>query len=138
MTLDDFLALSDRERDALVAEKVMGWTAYFGAEGTPLEKNCYVESREVHKYLSVGHQLWAPTTNIADAWEVVEKLINSGRRSDDWYFTIDSYGNEGINQFTASFEKGPNEKSERHQGHDHCAPLAISIAALRAVGAIED
>lgn len=137
MTTADYLKLSDREKDALVAEKVMGgtpcdgWTRiYLGsAGGAAWEKNCshaancYPAQQGPRKY----------TTEIDAAWEVVEKM----RTYDSSAFSmmIDDR-NIGVNFFasdkrinSAGYTDGPKPTM--------MVAGVICLAALRAVGAVE-
>ena len=92
------------ELDALVAEKVMGW---FVAKGP-------------HSPTSPPDLIPRYSTDIAAAWEVVEKMIDQGRR-----FVINN--NFSRTMFIADFcGRDVLEKT---------APLAICRAALKAVGA---
>jgi hypothetical protein len=86
--------MTPRERDALVAEKVLGW-----------------------KYSTVDEYSWFnPTTNIADAWRVLEKF--------------------GVWQVTKllSGEYRAIIAANKHKGYGRTAPEAIAKAALRAMG----
>jgi hypothetical protein len=56
--------LSPRERDALVAEHVMGW------KPSPTLIDGWVLQDGTH----INHGGFHPSTNIADAWQVVEKF----------------------------------------------------------------
>ena len=58
MTRDEIMKLEGRELDAAVAEKVMGWDTSKIAW-----RPFYISS-------------WQPSENIADAWQVVEKIPN--------------------------------------------------------------
>lgn len=108
-----------RELDALVAEKVMGWRVgpidddYLASDGTPTgwtKGTCYSQRPP-----------FRPSTDIAAAWEVVQqfdsvKVLKAGASWDcgisvkrgDW--------------FEVELASAPT------------APLAICLAALRAVG----
>jgi hypothetical protein len=99
-----------RELDALVAEKVMG----------ELDK---INEREFHLMIPSGATLPHYSTRIEDAWQVVEKLA-----TDDVYICIDRYDNktwqciidlDGMSEIVGSVTT---------------APLAICLAALKAVG----
>jgi hypothetical protein len=73
MTRDDVLAMQPgRELDALVAEKVMGW-----AELWTDSKN-YMAYPPCEQKFTIGeaerHPVWPYSTDIAAAWEVVEKI----------------------------------------------------------------
>lgn len=105
-----------RELDALVAEKVMGWDLvptrhlvrlrYFRQPGT--------DSRAARERCYLPRY----SEDIAAAWGVVEKLSGYERKleecSEGWCFT---------------FEAG-----EEFWGQADTAPLAICLAALKAVG----
>jgi Phage ABA sandwich domain len=90
-----------REIDRLVAEKVMGWEAGKYAYGS-----------------------WFPTTNIADAWKVVEKLSKDGFEFQVWREKNGKYNVEFAKDFFYVFGFAESET----------APLAICLAALKAVG----
>lgn len=119
-----------RELDALVAEKVMGW--------------CWIENDvgqeslqppiEEYAYLSRNHPVfWADdkgyteimpkySTNIADAWQVVEKL-----RETHWIQV--EVGTLNICDI-GEYGKGCSTIQEVAD----TIPLAICLAALKAVG----
>jgi hypothetical protein len=119
MTLDQFLALKPRDRDMLVAEKVMGgWPSHRFTEtcGCDVCRSCGAcpNIPETKPHCERRY-----TTSIADAWEVVEKF--------EYYSAYDT----GV---------GHQWNFPRHDGGAlaDTAPLAICIAALRAVGALTD
>ena len=62
------------ELDALVAEKVMGWTAVYLSDGV----NTWLDDGVNTGRMISGDYPWSPSTSIADAWEVVEKLGKDG------------------------------------------------------------
>jgi len=115
-----------RELDALIAEKVMGWEAT--ADGL------YWDARQKRTRLVLGSAIakkreemgiengpgfvFAPSTDIAAAWEVVEK-------ADLWSL----YGSIGDGPYRACIQF---EDREGLMTAD-TAPLAICIAALKAV-----
>ena len=115
-----------RELDALVAEKVMGWEAT--ADGL------YWDARQKRTRLVLGSAIakkreemgiengpgfvFAPSTDIATAWEVVEK-------ADLWSL----YGSIGDGPYRACIQF---EDREGLMTAD-TAPLAICLAALKAV-----
>ena len=115
-----------RELDTLVAEKVMGWEAT--ADGL------YWDARQKRTRLVLGSAIakkreemgiengpgfvFAPSTDIAAAWEVVEK-------ADLWSL----YGSIGDGPYRACIQF---EDREGLMTAD-TAPLAICIAALKAV-----
>ena len=115
-----------RELDALIAEKVMGWEAT--ADGL------YWDARQKRTRLVLGSAIakkreemgiengpgfvFAPSTDIAAAWEVVEK-------ADLWSL----YGSIGDGPYRACIQF---EDREGLMTAD-TAPLAICLAALKAV-----
>ena len=116
-----------RELDALIAEKVMGWEAT--ADGL------YWDARQKRTRLVLGSAIakkreemgiengpgfvFAPSTDIAAAWEVVEK-------ADLWSL----YGSIGDGPYRACIQF---EDREGLMTAD-TAPLAICLAALKAKG----
>ena len=102
-----------RELDALVAEKVMGWV-----ENTDPQGCCYIEP-----HTGVEHHSFAPSTDIAAAWEVLDAI---GGNEFDAEITCGMDGvSVGINRTISG-------------DHEHCAtgdtaPHAICLAALEAV-----
>ncbi len=64
-----------RERDALMAEKVMGWVKYTPFNNAPPEW-CEPDSKTGGAVGTVRAyaDLWKPTTEIGPAWQVVEKM----------------------------------------------------------------
>ena len=116
-----------RELDTLVAEKVMGWEAT--ADGL------YWDARQKRTRLVLGSAIakkreemgiengpgfvFAPSTDIAAAWEVVEK-------ADLWSL----YGSIGDGPYRACIQF---EDREGLMTAD-TAPLAICLAALKAKG----
>ena len=127
--MTDIEKLSDRELDALVAEKVMGWKMYKGAwfpEGFDFEV-------EKHKYnadwLSNGIHIPHYSADIAAAWQVVEKM-----KAD--------FSDGSVEGFSLWFSSNPVqmphwkcmfENSEDHvKAEAPTAPRAICLAALRA------
>ena len=97
--------MTDRELDALVAEKVMG---HF------LMGNGFVDRQ--NEYVGLPNY----STSIVDAWEVVESLIKQGmywdiRYADEWLVDL------------------ATKKDIYYIGAD-TAPRAICFAALKAVG----
>lgn len=113
---------SGRELDALVAAKVMGWKTI--TVNTPYRyvKNaggCIVDGTA--ERLSAGlipHQ-WFPSRDIADAWEVVEKMNDC--------LHLKQHGKDGI--WEAFFcISGPDM-----EGSGETASLAICRAALLTV-----
>lgn len=141
--------MTNRELDARVAEKVMGWT-YFKSKhghwvvrrpdgetiepyfGAPLFNSFSGEKypeREWHDGADVPDY----STNIADAWDVVAII------GEDFYLRLNSPCT-GCNVKTSSWECGrviPGDSGHSEQemlGEAETAPRAICLAALKAVG----
>lgn len=110
MTTNEFLVLPDRERDAIVAEHVMGLTVIGGFQCRP------VNSREEWSDILLY------STNIAAAWDALLTLGNCCIQfhAGDWVVF-----------------SGYHTDSEP-LGWAKTAPLAICIAALRAAGFLKD
>jgi hypothetical protein len=119
-----------REIDRLVAEKVMGWrlksfagagggfSAWLNDEGQLVryETDCTLQAQP--------DEFWRPTVNIADAWLVVEKLKivvipQAGDPPKDMQYLAEIYRQPFGNNCEAFAET---------------APLAICLAALKAIG----
>jgi hypothetical protein len=100
-----------RELDALVAEKVLGWPAARDAKAIG-EAGYWTAGDE--RFI---HGLPAFSTDIAAAWEVVEKLI----ASDEWP------------EFSLEYEA--TLKWSVGDCYGATAPHAICLAALKAMGA---
>lgn len=116
------------EIDALVAEKVMGWKpddddghAWEDADGD------WKAHRKDGPWMDTGEVIWSPSTDIAAAWEVVEKFSK---------FRIDNHGHYDDPKLRYMCEVY-DEARDLHSGRvfGETAPLAICRAALRAVGA---
>ena len=116
--------VAGRELDALVAEKVMGWkvdnehpytTYYDGIDF--MGSNC--EDDQAY---------WSPSTDIAAAWQVVEKMRERG------YDTCVSNGERPPpNVWEAEIYVYPGGLGGGCEKAD-TAPLAICLAALKACG----
>jgi hypothetical protein len=92
MTKDEILNMpAGKEIDALVAEKVMGWNwvfrpdnvpEYSNIDGTPNGRPKYIVPPAIPAY--TWNTAWMAidlpnySTNISDAWEVVEKMMEDG------------------------------------------------------------
>lgn len=111
-----------REIDRLIAEKVMGWE-------TQEFKNIGV----VTAYTEYGEMLipddFSPSEDIQDAWVVVEKL-----RESKTFLLCDAMDKEDNLIYCASFQYNDNYHSISHEACTNTAPMAICLAALKAVG----
>jgi len=107
MMKDEIMAMeAGRELDALGAENVMGW------ERAVIRKYAG-ESWKTGDELMAGVEYWHPSTDIAAAWEVVDKFtdVDIEKAGNNYRVTISAFA----------------------QVDAYCAPLAISKAALLAV-----
>jgi len=109
--------LTPREIDRLIAERVMGWTnlSMIGNRfGTTPEGKTH---RIVPQY----------STDVSAAWEVVEKLRQSGYQGGiNW--AISELGYE------CAFVEALHSPDERQTSRAETAPLAICLAALKVIG----
>lgn len=119
------------ETDALVAEKVLGWSYQTFLDGfLPDVKHWYSVSpcpnNPGHPSFRGVLKHWS--TSIADAWEVVEKMWPSGS---SMCITPAGLGwSIYIPTRVVMHWREPYARAET-------APMAICLAALKAVGAIE-
>ena len=143
--------IAGRDLDAQVAEKVMGWQRMSWKAYHDLERAAgriredWEDERPTLTYSwhdqsgAMTEQAedmdeengWHPSEDIAAAWEVVEKLHAQGMRGmalhtedDGWRFTI---------QHPTKGSCG-HDHWENNEGIADTAPLAICLAALKAVG----
>jgi hypothetical protein len=109
-----------RELDAVIAEKVMGWTRLSHPYGEQTHKT--LDGRTIlADFLSAPDGMKLPhySTDISAAWEVVEKLRELG-----WYLAIHSDPKRGY------FATIP--RADGIQIESETAPHAICLAALKA------
>ena len=105
--------LSPRAIDALVAEHVMGY-----------ETDSYKDNFKSNVgWFSIDD--WCPSTDIAAAWEVVEKMGESG--------LFVSVGNTLSGLYVCITCK-PNDRKSTIETVSESAPMAICLAALKAKG----
>jgi len=142
MTESEFLALKPRERDAVVAKRVMGFCPH---DSSMVEPDTF--RGEVSYYWCCWcfdrrpsrHAFDQPryTTDISAAWQVVGKM-----REEGWTGYVEWVPGFG---FGAEFSRGdsnlPGPGFEWGDSPimipERTAPLAIAIAALKAKGVIE-
>ena len=110
-----------RELDALIAEKVMGWIVNRLSEQTmpPVLRGPGTFSAvDLHPY----------STDIAAAWEVMEKLIKIAKK-------IDKMSLPSIYCLSAKHYRVSIDLEDRYiEGSANTVPHAICLAALKAVG----
>jgi hypothetical protein len=129
-----------RELDALVAERVMGWThvgphPWGKPHGVPPEGRVYNE-RFGEASRPVGLvEVPAYSTDIAAAWQVVEKIRNTDEAPDQTYWNFTDCSGCG---WRAEVLQVLTENDMPHlvaYGVGETLPEAICRAALAAVGA---
>lgn len=111
------------ELDALIAEKVMGWTKYvYEKEGTT-----HTEWTEARSVGTRYHADFHPSTDISTAWDVVEELARRG-------YDLGRVGKEfGEGQYIAQFFHGKTYGQACEHARGETAPLAICRAAFKAI-----
>jgi hypothetical protein len=113
------------ELDRLVAEKVMGWKPLSHGDGWWTDGVSQRLIGKVPDLVMVGEmdQRFVPSQSIAHAWEVVERMSSLG-----WWSDF----RETINR--AWYIEVENKIGARSFADAPTAPLAICLAALKAVG----
>lgn len=123
------------ELDALVAERVMGWTldlrtrVWHMPECNPVNNRMLMAWPPAPQYAGCSNDYWQPSKRIAYAWEVVEKLRERG-------YHVDMRGTctRWACDVWQMDEKRNVHLSGWHAGAE-TAGLAICTAALQAVDA---
>lgn len=116
-----------RELDALIAEKVMGWSykPYYNGGGEWVK-----DGRKVAFGGFDGGSLPRYSTDIAAAWLVVEKMGN-------WHgfdFLVQMLQPRGSNTYEAGwYEQDYDGFQPRATGDADTVPLAICLAALKTI-----
>jgi len=114
-----------REIDRLVAEKVMGWKVSKGRSG--LE---WYEANENGKFEFIRSVTdFEPSTDIRDAWQVVEKM-----REGKIFSLCDAWDENDEPIFYANFQYNDGYHVVNYDAYAETAPLAICLAALEACG----
>jgi hypothetical protein len=122
--------IAGRELDALVAEKVMGWREIHRSLFTGYKPGHKGKIQKVSCSPRLGcHRIPNYSTDIAAAWEVVEKVTSAvGPHREEFNFSM---GGPRRNKWTCQFCPGcvchPAEASA------DTVPLAICLAALKAI-----
>ncbi|UAT29475.1 hypothetical protein K7T73_12780 [Bacillus badius] len=114
--------MNNREIDRLVAEKVMGWEPNLDDDGTVLSYD--TEFGNLFFY-DDNENDWSPSVNIQDAWKVVDEM----RANREFRFELVTTESFSLNykcrfRLDDVFVKVVSKS----------APLAICLAALKAVG----
>lgn len=115
--------LDYRKIDALVAEHVMGWKK--GELNWTIDE-LWIDSKGSYKW--VGK--FSPSTNISDAWQVVEKC---GKDFNVKYISHKKQY-EAVVDYYFPAEKGKREFLSFGKAYADTAPLAICKASLKAKG----
>jgi|SRR3990167_1650552 len=106
--------------DALVATRIMGWR-----QETLPDGYSYWCHPEEDRWTPL--EVFKPSTSIADAWEIVNKLCRDGHWFDLWHRSGD-----GSIWWTAEFDTITEKQSV-----GPTAPHVICLAALKLVGALD-
>jgi hypothetical protein len=122
--------LTPGERDAIIAEFVMGWNLN-------VKKYSYIGSHGLY-WPNPGKpaHAWKPTESIADAWLVVEKMQDVGFGVG--IFAVPGYSSI-MHGWLVVFGGGvypinPRELSKHHHASAETVQESVCIAALRAKG----
>jgi hypothetical protein len=116
-----------RELDALIAVHIMGYEKTYhdcGLMGTRLIE-------QAGKTYAIPEMIPEYSTNIADAWLVVEKMIELG-----WQYEVQGWGKQHGHHstFITWVPHNGGMKQIIHHEEAETAPLAICLAALKACG----
>lgn len=112
------------ELDILIAEKVMEWQRIESAVCLTWQP----PKGLLRTYEWSSYEVFRPSSRIASAWEVIEKLINGG---DYLGITVDAGSHTEV--YSCSFWKTWDVKWKA-RGDADTMPLAICRAALKAMG----
>ncbi len=117
--------MTNEQLDSEIAERVMGWKQ--AADNLWPGRLWWVDNQGTHLFYADGNA-WTPTTGIAQAWQVVERVRTLG-----WEFSITTRlrFQEG---WHALFWKQNFERYDEARAEAATAPLAIVLASLKAVG----
>lgn len=125
-----------RELDALVAEKVMGWSLNAHGEWLNSDQSFTGWHTNESKYDPCHNcgrsNLWHPSTSIEAAWEVVEKMGGVFRMSTTLggQYRV-TFSDVTVDSYSEEYDVG--RKYDKEALAD-TAPHAICLAALKAVG----
>lgn len=129
-----------RELDALVAEKVMGWTKLLTPEGEQIFD--YWRSPEPYMRNCTSDDIPQYSTDIAAAWQVIDKLtagdetdedpiqLTRGHRLRRLYSSADWHSGRNSGWWALFVTDG----TPGYGAYGDTAPHAICLAALAAVG----
>jgi hypothetical protein len=111
-----------REIDRLVAEKVMGWEPVYD-DGDLIS---FITGYGTLFFSDDDECEWNPSTDIRDAWLVVEELIDRGYDFNLW--------RSEQREYNAEFQIQKKDGFVVSYGESDHAPTAICFASLEAVG----
>lgn len=128
--------MTNREIDALVAEKVMGFDLVhsdLGSFWTPMISHPFSIGGKPAGTMPA--ELPHYSTNIADAFRVVEKVAEYDRLGFRIEHLCENSGEKWIARFpTTSVPDCEEMDPDANEAEADTAPLAICLAALKAVG----
>ena len=104
------------EKNRLAAEKVMGWKWC---------DDCELFVSDSAPFLEI--ESWNPCTSIADAWRLVEKMVR-----DEFCVLVTLLYHDGKLHADCSV----NRDDSFNEAQADTAPLAITMACLKAVGVL--
>lgn len=113
--------MTERDRDALVAEKVMGWTRHYPSIAWEGCDHWWVRPGETDPHRGIG-KLPDYTTDIAAAWRVMERMRGLG-----FYVILEGDPSDGRWTCTMGRNEDPIDTTEVDMD---TAPEAICLAAL--------
>jgi hypothetical protein len=113
------MKLNLREIDRLVAEKVMGWKPFYD-DGDLIS---FITEFGTLFFSDDDESEWNPTINIADAWQVVEKLK----------IAVIPQADESPKNMRYLAEIDDRPLGKHYEVFAETAPLAICLVALKAV-----
>jgi hypothetical protein len=123
-----------RELDALVAEKVMGLTQCAGGMHGDSFPNSYCYAHPDTP--EMGSEVYPYSTDIVAAWEVVEKMWAEHIPRTRYGVYRLQLNRLDTGRYVCEFACDPEGDFSTHsRGEADTAPLAICLAALKAVGA---
>ena len=124
----EILNLKGRELDALIAKHVMGWEIGIGGD-LAHNKEVGISYAIDKEYLSLAFvQGFFPSTDIAAAWKVVEKM-----QADGWMFKMVSCIDDCEATFLYEVPKTAGSKWVWHEAYGEDDPCTICHAALIAI-----
>ena len=118
-----------REMDALIAEKVMGWRVHFRNTAWWVKAEDEKEAIVKKVGFACGNDRFMPSTDIAAAWKVAEKV---GEKYDCVIFRDRDTDKKPYCQFVYC-DNGDEDTFEEYIAEAETVPLAICRAALKAV-----